>query len=270
MNQSKFPSNRDEQCVQDVVAHYESQSDDEAVAEDKHDMTDEEAIKLMDTIADVMKPPFQVLELALKGTCSFSIGHYPREVISEDDPPIKLDRRVDVIPIDGFLGLYSPEKQKITIFNKGIQGASDVLQVNPRHLKIIVRIHEWAHALLHLGVAEIDRQNILKDDSYWFGILDASTKLFKEIEHDLHELIAQMLTLYCIQDNRDGSTTNQGKQVWEEIERAFHQLSHHQPQEYQIHDLIDLPRERFSKSVDLLRNRWLVGKAEPWKTAIKW
>jgi len=35
MRQSKFPLNWDEKRVQEVLAHYESQSQDEAVAEDE-------------------------------------------------------------------------------------------------------------------------------------------------------------------------------------------------------------------------------------------
>ena len=35
MNQSKFPPNWDEKRVQEVFAHYESQSEDQAVAEDE-------------------------------------------------------------------------------------------------------------------------------------------------------------------------------------------------------------------------------------------
>ena len=35
MKQSKFPPNWDEKRVQEVLAHYESQSEDEAVAEDE-------------------------------------------------------------------------------------------------------------------------------------------------------------------------------------------------------------------------------------------
>jgi hypothetical protein len=35
MSQSKFPPNWDEKRVQEVLAHYESQSEEEAVAEDE-------------------------------------------------------------------------------------------------------------------------------------------------------------------------------------------------------------------------------------------
>ena len=35
MNQSKFPPNWDEKRVQEVLAHYESQSEEQAVAEDE-------------------------------------------------------------------------------------------------------------------------------------------------------------------------------------------------------------------------------------------
>jgi len=233
-------------------------------------MTGEEAITLMDAIEDITKPPFQLIERELKGICSFSMGHYPKEVSVEDDPPVKLGKRAEIIPIDSFLGLYSPDRQKIIIFQKGIREASNILKVNPKHLEIIVRIHEWAHAIFHLGVTEADRLRVLNDDSYWNDILDASTKLFKEIESDLHELLAQILTHQCIQDLKGDSKTDQGREILERIEYTFRHLSSHQPPEYRIDDLLDVPRDRIRKSIGLLRNRSLIGKVEPWKTAITW
>lgn len=233
-------------------------------------MNNEEAITRMETLADILKPPYQLLEHVLHGTYSFSMGHYPHEVITEDDPPLKVAERTEIIPIDEFLGNYSPDKQEIIIFKKGIQEASNILQVNTRHLEIIVRIHEWAHALFHLGVTNVDRLSILKDDSYWLTVLDASTKLFNEIERGLHELLAQIVTLYCVQNLKENSKTEQGKQILEKVEHTFHLLSSHQPPEYHIHDLLNVPMDRFRKSIDLLRNRWLVGKVEPWKTTITW
>lgn len=233
-------------------------------------MTGEGAMKLMDAIAEVYKPPFQLLEHELQGIYLFSTGHYPKEVSTEDDPPIKLGESAEIIPIDEFLGLYSPDKQEIIIFQKGIKEASDKLKINPKHLEFIVRVHEWAHAIFHLGVSENDRYKILRDDSYWDVILDTSTKLFKKIEHNLHEYLAQILTLYCVQSLKRASKTDQGKQVLERIEQTFHHLSAHQPSEYQIHDLLDVPRERILKSIMLLRNRSLVGRAEPWKTVVTW
>lgn len=225
----------------------------------------------MNIIIDVYKSPFHILEDELDRIYSFCLHHYPREVITCDDPPTKLGSRAEVIPIDEFLGCYSPDKQEIIIFKKGIQEAIDILHVDPKDLKFIVRIHEWAHALLHLGVTENDRLKILKDDTYWPVVLDPSTKIFKEIEHNLHELLAQILTLNCIQNLVKNATTEKGKLVLERIEDTFHKLSKYQPNEYRINDdLLNIPKDRIRKSIQLLRNGWLVGKTEVWKTVLTW
>jgi hypothetical protein len=230
-------------------------------------MKSEEAMKIMDALTDVYKPPYQLIERQLQGICSFAMNHYPKEVYSDDDPPLKL---AEIIPIDGYLGLYSPEKQEITIFNKAIREVSEVLQVNSTHLTIIVRLHEWAHAVFHMGVTEVDRNRILRDDSRWPAILEASTTLFREVENDLHEQIAQILTLYCISDLKKDASTDQGKEALERIECAFHLLSSRQPLEYRVKDLFDIPRSRINKSIALLRDRSLAGQFVPWKTVVTW
>lgn len=235
-------------------------------------MKREKAIRVMRTCADIWKPPFQLLEDELQGICSFSMRHRPKEFFSEDDPPLKLGERADIIPIDGFLGLYSPYSQEIIIFQKGIKEASDRLRVKPEHLEFIVRVHEWAHAIFHLGITENDRLKIQKDDSYWAVILNANTKLFEGIENDLHECLAQLLTFYCIQSLKRNSKTDQGKQVLYQVEKTFHHLSARQPPQYRIDDLLKLnvSKDRILKSIGLLRNKYLVGKVEPWKTVVTW
>jgi hypothetical protein len=233
-------------------------------------MTSKEAMSVVDALADIYKAPSELLEHVLQRIYSFVMMHPPKEISTEDDPPVKLDKRAEIIRIDGFLGLYSPDRQEITIFKKGIQVASDMLRVNPEHLKIIVRIHEWAHSIFHLGVTEKDRLKILKDDSYWSAVLNTSTQLFKEIENSLHELLAQILTFHCIQDLKQNAKTAQGKQTLEKVEETFHRLSSHQPPEYRIDDLLDVPRDRILKSIGLLKNRSLAGKAETWKTVVTW
>jgi len=233
-------------------------------------MNSKEAVTTMDAIADIRKPPSQLLELVLQGLFSFSMNHFPKEVSSEDDPPLKLREGSEIIPIDEYLGLYISDRQEIIIYLKGIQAASDILRVNPEHLKIIVRLHEWAHAIIHLGVSEDDRLDILKDDSYWPVFFGESTDLFKQIDPELHELLAQALTLYCLQNLKADAKTDDGKKALNRIESTFHVLATRQPPEYQIDDLLDKPKERIIKSIGLLRNRWLVGKAEPWRTIVSW
>lgn len=67
---------------------------------------------------------------------------------------------------------------------------------------------------------------------------------------------------------KQDATTDLGKQILEQIEQAFHNLSSHQPPEYHIQDLLDIPRDRICKSIGLVRNRYLAGKVEPWKTVV--
>lgn len=211
---------------------------------------------------------------ALSDCCAIimnmGLGHEPTEVYSEDDPPLKLGKTAELIPIDQFLGVYSLDKQQIIIFLRGIREASERLQAKPKHLEIIVRLHEWAHAVFHLGLSQDDRLKVLRDDSYWAIVLNEHTALFKEIEDDLHECLAQMLTLYCVQSLQRNSKTDQGKQILERVEQTFHQLSTRQPAKYRIEDLLDVPRTRILKSIALLRNRALVGKVAPWKTVVTW
>lgn len=233
-------------------------------------ITSEDVMMRINVIADIMKPPFQLLEQELQGICSFCVTHYPKEVFTKDDPPVKLGKRAEIIPIDKFLGLYSPDRQEIIIFQKGIQEASKILHVNPKHLEIIVRLHEWAHAVFHLGVTDNDRLKILKDDSYWIDVLESSTKLFKEIEIELHEVLAQILTLYCVQNMKRDSKTLQGNQALERIEQTFYHLSSRQNPEYCINNLLDVPKERILESINLLKSRSLIGKIEPWKIVVKW
>jgi hypothetical protein len=53
----------------------------------------------------------------------------PTEVVSDIDPPGWAERD-ECYAIDGFLGLYEPTLQKITIFSKGIDFVADQLNVS--------------------------------------------------------------------------------------------------------------------------------------------
>jgi hypothetical protein len=76
-----------------------------------------------------------------------------REAKSDDEPP-KNAVSSDLIPIQGYLGQYDHESQRITIYNKGLESASETLDCTTGQLRFIVRLHEWAHALVHVGLYE--------------------------------------------------------------------------------------------------------------------
>ena len=118
-----------------------------------------EVLRLMDFVSEVRRTSFNVIQEAINFELSFSSRDFPSEVFSKKEPPIPLGDRTDGIVIDGALGLYDSSTKKITVFPKGIKRAAEILKASPNDLKQIVLLHEWAHALLHLGLAKADRQS---------------------------------------------------------------------------------------------------------------
>jgi hypothetical protein len=233
-------------------------------------MAKNDGTRTVDVMTDVYRNPQHLLQDQLQNTYFFAVTHGPAEDRTEDDPPVEPREDAEIIPIDECLGHYSPDRQRITIFQKGIRQVSNIFQVDSLHLEYIVRMHELAHALFHLGVTQDDNQRIWKEGSYWTSFLRDSTSVYMEIESGLHERLAQILTLHCVQDLKKNARTDEGKKILERIEGTFHRLASCQPPEYQIRDLVDVPRSRICKSVSLLRSRSLVGQVDPWKTILLW
>jgi hypothetical protein len=76
----------------------------------------------------------------------------PTEVYSEDQPSFipRSAEEDDWIPIDVLLGCYRPKTRTIIIFQRAF--AKHPLRCNVFDLETIVRLHEYAHALVHLGI----------------------------------------------------------------------------------------------------------------------
>jgi len=221
-------------------------------------------------LPDIFQSPNQMVEAELQYIYSFPSGHLPCESETEDDPPRPISQNNDIIPIDELLGLYSYPEQRITIFNKGIREASEILSVNFDCLKFIVRIHEWSHAILHLGVSDQDRSYLLRDESLWATQLQKADNLFQGTEDTLQEYLAQMLTLYSIQSLKERASSEQSQAVADQIHDIFHVLAKRQPSQYQTKEFAAIPKRRILESIRLLKNGWLVGKTEPWKLIITW
>jgi hypothetical protein len=54
-------------------------------------------------------------------------------------------------PIDVLYGHYEPKTREIEIFVKRIDKDANIFDTEPGELREIVRIHEHAHAVVHLG-----------------------------------------------------------------------------------------------------------------------
>jgi len=207
---------------------------------------------------------------------SLLIGCPLKEASTDDKPPLQLCHTTEIIPIDGFLGLYDLEERKITIFNKGIERASKELRCNPEHLRYIVRLHEWSHAILHLGVDQetADKVYATKYDPNNSTankiIYRKQGKVYKSIENALHESLAQLLTYHSLKTAKENASKMEAKIVIDKMLELFVKLCKCQPPEYRVEKYLDVPLTRLSESIRLIRKNWLKGVFDAWISVITW
>ncbi len=105
----------------------------------------------------------------------------------------------DLLPIDILYGVYHPTDRSIEIFVNRIRQDAPIFGAEPAELTEIVRIHEFAHAVVHLGVSA----DHIYDDLQKFGggtttawpeFLVERTAWFARTTEDLHEFLAQAIT----------------------------------------------------------------------------
>ena len=144
--------------------------------------------------------------------------HPPEEVFTTEDPPIDIssvDFENGPIEIDELLGLYLPDLLKIKIYKRPIDLASGALKVEPADLEHVVRVHEYAHAFVHLGTEQAPPQD-------WEIFIGERHHFFSQISEHAHELLAQLITWGLL-----GSRT---------LQDAFLKLMARQSEEYQLSD----------------------------------
>ena len=223
----------------------------------------------LDVFAEVRRQPFHIIQAAVDHQWIFADGHMPSETFSEADPPIRLTDVTDGIAIDGLLGLYNPSTREITIFRKGVGHVAEILKVSPEDLTQVVRLHEWAHALLHLGLEKADRMSILRDESQWEERLARLNSWFSALDDNLHESLAQLLTREGLRWLRDKATIPDSQAKIDQIQVVFEQLMRRAPSAYQIDKYASAPKNRIIDSVRLLKSGGLVG-ADAWDTVVRW
>lgn len=232
-------------------------------------MDPREFMRLLDVSAQVMRTPFEIIQSGVDHQWTFAMGHTPSEIFSEADPPIRLTDVTDEIAIDGVLGQYNPSTQEITIFRKGISHVAEILKVSPEDLTQVVRLHEWAHALLHLGLEKADRMSVLGDESQWAERLARLNTWFNALDANLHESLAQILTREGLRWLRDEATIPEAQAKINRIEVVFKPLMRRAPSAYQIDKYDSAPKNRIIGSVRLLKSGGLTG-ADAWDTVVRW
>jgi hypothetical protein len=73
-------------------------------------------------------------------------------------------------------------------------------------LEFIVRTHEYAHALVHLGVLwpeefDVIRKYLKGQETDWKAFLRDRSKAYRLLDSDAHEFLAQILSWIAIGDS---------------------------------------------------------------------
>ena len=225
--------------------------------------------RILEVSYQIQKAPFQIVQEVANNEWLFAVNHVPTQIESDEEPPIRLSDHLDIIPIDGVLGQYNPDKQQITIFRKGMQRVTEALNMRKDDLTFVVLLHEWAHALVHIGLLEDDRLRVTRDDSLWPRCLEEATTTYEGLEPELHERLAQLLTFHGLQSIQAAATAPEAKAVIERIAGTFKELTQRAPREYWIDDYVQVPKHRIIQSIRLLKNSSLVGIAA-WDIVVRW
>ena len=140
--------------------------------------------------------------------------------------------------------------------------------MRPRDLEYVVRLHEWSHALLHLGTQQQQAQGA-QNEAVPRKLLGSATRWFKGLGTPLSERLPQLLTHYSLQSLLRDATLPEAQGAIERIQTGFSKLTARAPDEYRIDQYAGVPKSRVVASIDLLKGGGLVG-TEAWEAVIVW
>lgn len=223
------------------------------------------------SLAEVMERPPQTLAKLTGYNLTIASDQYVVENDSEEDPPKWFSEKSDIIEIDECLGLYDPDEMKITIFVKGIEIAGQIIGCNAKHLEHIVRLHEYAHAIVHVRVTLEESQRAAKESIYATRFLEQAITTYKSIESRVHEQLAQLLTYHSLKILRDGAKHKRAKAAIDQRIEVFERLNQYQPAEYRLRgEDLQVSRDRIVTVLDLLKGRHLSCDFNAWNTILHW
>lgn len=210
-------------------------------------------------------------DLLVKETAGFdAYVEDPKIEMTNEQPPVVLNDDDEVITIDDYLGVYLPEEKRVKVFSKNIETASKILECTALSLEYVVRYHEHAHAVIHLGTDRKNRIKALNNAEHKEQQLKELTEKYYRIEPNLHEQLAQLLTYHTLQSIKLKQKNDERKGVAQSLINTFERLSKRQPPQYRISSFINTPLQRIIDSLHFIRRGWLVGEIEPWKRMMLW
>lgn len=160
----------------------------------------------------------------------------PMEDYSEEQPRFFPQSPEDeaLIPIDELLGRYVPAEVTIRIFIKNIERyANKPLGCDPSDLEFLVRIHEYAHAIVHLGVSAQRDSALLNDRHHgecktdWGAFLAQRNHAYAALNSACHEMLAQALSWSIL-------NTISSDEASRRLLQLFPSLMARQPKEYRL------------------------------------
>lgn len=237
--------------------------------EDVERMIKENPEKFLEILSDLQKLPNQLLESSVRYRFQFSIDKMPKESFNNGEPPKRIREDAEIIPIDEYLGLYEPVKIQITIFNKGVERAAEIIKCKLNHLTYVVRLHEWSHGLVHVGLSKDDMAKVSRDNNYLNEQFRIMNHVFRSIDDRLHEHLAQLLTYQSLNTLHKEARNEESREVIRRISDTFKDLRRRQPPEYQVEDYLGVTQAQLIKSITMLRNQWLKGVFEAWDMIMK-
>jgi hypothetical protein len=229
-------------------------------------MAREDPERYLNILAQVVRAPKRILEELTNYRFPEPLPGYRK---SDNDPPMVIRESTETIPIDEYLGLYEPKKRKITIFEKGIDKASRLIDCRRNDLRYIVELHEFSHAIVHLGIAK-DEVTASRLPGSLKEYLSRATRIYMLIDKKLHEHLAQLLAYHGLGFLADQANDKEARDAIDRLIATFHKLSARQPAEYRVDGRIGVPRGRVLESLRILKKGWLKGSFEAWSTVVCW
>jgi len=227
--------------------------------------------------SEVFRAPYLLAQQA--GGFQFAGGALTPSERSSDEEPPEWARRDERWTIDGLLGCYDAGQQRITIFNKGIDVIAPKLGLHPELLERIVKVHEYGHALFHLGMILPEITSILgtppqSKEHMLADTLRMRIENYNNVERYVHEQIAQAITKIAFINLRASATKERSRNVCDKMIEAFNALMCRQPEEYRLDHLDHLTREQLGKRLHefiiLVRRRDLTPDRGVWDTIMAW
>lgn len=161
---------------------------------------------------EILSECYPVVCTAMSQATDRFFCNYPKYKESDETPPAVRNNRgkwTDIRPdFDGLLGEYDPPQ--ITIYRKAIAAVANEFDLHPGRLKRLVDLHEWGHALHHLGSSS-------RTHVFSASVKAKKSKNFRETSEELKEQIAQLATLLTLRSLAEDVRHEKSKKFYEEL-----------------------------------------------------